>query len=124
MYRNTILKRVDCDMKALPLGAVEAFVLSQIDGRMTLEEIATITALEFAETAKIATRLRELGAAETEDARPIRRTPLRALAPEKKAPPARAKSTRPQAVSALSASTISKTAQTCSAAFSESWRAI
>src|SRR5512140_1988165 len=78
MYRNTILKPVDCDLRQLPLGAVEAFVLSQIDGRMMLDEIAAIAGLEFAETSRIAERLMELGAVEPADDPRARRVAMRA----------------------------------------------
>jgi DnaJ domain len=97
MYRNTILKPVECDLKQLPLGAVEAFVLSEIDGRMTLEEVATIAGLEFAETAQIVERLVELGAVEVAgETRASKRLSLRAGKKSTKAPPA-LRSQRPSA---------------------------
>jgi curved DNA-binding protein CbpA len=65
MNRSSILKRKDCDLKKLPLGAREAFVLSQLDGRLTLEEVGEIAGLELDETLKMAARLVELGAAST-----------------------------------------------------------
>jgi DnaJ domain/Tetratricopeptide repeat len=100
MYRNTILKPVACDLKQLPLGAVEAFVLSQIDGRLTLEEVATISGLEFGETSHIAEHLLELGAVEpSDDARP-RRVSLRASRRAAKEPPA-GRSVRPAAQKSL-----------------------
>src|SRR5947209_393719 len=78
MYRNTILRPVACDLRQLPLGAVEAFVLSQVDGRMMLDEIAVIAGLEFAETSRIAERLLELGAVEPADDPRSRRQAMRA----------------------------------------------
>ena len=63
MERSTILKPTGCDLTRLPLGALEAFVLSQVDGYLTLEEIAEVCSLELAQAATIADRLVELGAA-------------------------------------------------------------
>ena len=62
MDRTTILKPTECDLKRLPLGSVEAFVLSQLDGRLNLEEIAAIAGLELREAMRLAERLIELGA--------------------------------------------------------------
>src|SRR5262249_17958709 len=63
MDRLTILKPTGCDVKQLPLKAVEAFVLSQIDGRLTLDEIAEIAGLDFDDAVALARRLLEMGAA-------------------------------------------------------------
>ena len=75
MFRNTILKPNACDLRDLPLDAREAFVLTQIDGRSSLEEIAQIAGLELSETLRIAKRLEELGAVARTDGprRPSRR---------------------------------------------------
>jgi hypothetical protein len=62
MDRDTILTPADCELTRLPLDAIEAFVLSQIDGQLTLEEVGEITGLDFAKTARLAERLVELGA--------------------------------------------------------------
>ncbi len=62
MDRATILTPADCEVKQLPLAAVEAFVLSQIDGRLTLEELSEVSGLDFEKTAQLARRLVELGA--------------------------------------------------------------
>ncbi|MBX3222113.1 MAG: DnaJ domain-containing protein [Labilithrix sp.] len=76
MDRSTILKSTGCDLKRLPLGALEAFMLSQLDGELTLEEIAAICSLELADASRIATRLLELGAAcESEATRAPRSMP-------------------------------------------------
>lgn len=69
MHRTAVLKRTDCDLRKLPLGAREAFLLAQLDGRLTLEEVGEITGLAIEETSRIAARLVELGAASTLDAR-------------------------------------------------------
>ena len=59
---KTILSPAECDLRRLPLGALEAFVLSQFDGRSTLEEVAEIAGLELAAASGLAKRLVELGA--------------------------------------------------------------
>jgi curved DNA-binding protein CbpA len=53
---------VPCDQKTLPLGRVEAFVLSQIDGRSSVDELASLAALSVGEVARIVLLLHELGA--------------------------------------------------------------
>lgn len=63
MDRSTILNAARIDVKTLPLTAREAFVLSQVDGRATLEDIAEIVGLDFAAARAIAERLVDLGAA-------------------------------------------------------------
>ena len=62
MDRDTILLPADCELRRLPLDAIEAFVLSQVDGRLTLEEIGEVVGLDFVKTAQLAKRLVELGA--------------------------------------------------------------
>jgi tetratricopeptide (TPR) repeat protein len=86
MDRETILAPAQCDLKRLPLGALEAFVLSQVDGRMTLEEIAEIAGLDFPTARALAERLEGLGALITADPKNRRRSII------SKAPPARGKS--------------------------------
>jgi tetratricopeptide (TPR) repeat protein len=85
MDRETILTPAECDLKRLPLGALEAFVLSQVDGRMTLEEIAAIAGLDFGTARALAERLERLGALFAADPKNRRRSTT------SKAPP-RAKS--------------------------------
>ena len=68
MDRKTILSPAECDLRRLPLGALEAFVLSQFDGRLTLEEVAEIAGLELAAAAGLAKRLVQLGAVSTSGA--------------------------------------------------------
>lgn len=69
MDRKTIFARTSCELRQLPLDAVEAFVLSQVDGHSTLEEIGAIAGLDFVETSRLARRLVELGAVRSVDAR-------------------------------------------------------
>ncbi len=66
-----ILKPNDCDVRRLPLGALEAFILSRIDGHLDLDEIAEVTGLDSAQVQRAAKLLLELGAvSECEDSRP------------------------------------------------------
>lgn len=65
MERSTILEPTACDLTSLPLGSLEAFLLSQLDGQLTLEEVAAICSLELDQASKIAARLVDLGAAST-----------------------------------------------------------
>jgi hypothetical protein len=55
--RKTILSPTRCDPRTLPLGAVEAFFLSQVDGHLTLEEIAEIVGLELGTAITLAKQL-------------------------------------------------------------------
>lgn len=59
------MRPAPCEVTGLPLGALEAFVLSQVDGQSTLEEIASIAGLELAAATRLAERLVELGAVRT-----------------------------------------------------------
>ncbi|MDF2691742.1 MAG: hypothetical protein K0S65_125 [Labilithrix sp.] len=69
MNRLTILKLTGCDLKRLPLGAREAFFLSQLDGRLTVEEIAEVAGVELDEALRLAKLLVELGAVATLESR-------------------------------------------------------
>jgi tetratricopeptide (TPR) repeat protein len=60
--RLTILKPTRCDLKRLPLDAREAFILSQLDGQLTLDDLAQVAGLDFIEAARLARKLVELGA--------------------------------------------------------------
>jgi hypothetical protein len=67
-----------CDLKALPLGRVEAFVLSQVDGRSSLEDLASMTALSMSVVRRILHHLHDLGAIDLPGQprrRPSKRTP-------------------------------------------------
>jgi len=67
MDRDTILVPAECELRRLPLDAIEAFVLSQVDGRLTLEEIGEVAGLDFFKTAQLAKRLVELGAVKSRE---------------------------------------------------------
>jgi curved DNA-binding protein CbpA len=75
--RETILIPADCELRRLPLDAVEAFVLSQLDGRLTLEEIGEVVGLDLVKTLRLAERLIEVGAAKSVTRR-ASKTPPRA----------------------------------------------
>ena len=63
MNRTTVLKRTDRDWKTLPLGVRDAFVITQLDGRLTIEQVSEIVGLDTDELIEIAERLVEIGAA-------------------------------------------------------------
>lgn len=63
MTPETVLVRAECDLKRLPLDALEAFLLSQLDGQLTLAEVGEIAGLDAQRAERVATRLVELGAA-------------------------------------------------------------
>ena len=90
MDRETVLAPAPCDLKRLPLGALEAFVLSQVDGRMTIEEIAEIAGLDVTTALDLVRRLEQLGAVSAVEASHRRRG-----AGKSKAPP------RPKSVAAM-----------------------
>ncbi len=85
MDGKTILRASECDLRRLPLSALEAFVLSQVDGRATLEEIADVAGLEVEVATRLAERLVELGAAELDGRGRKTKSPPRR---KTKAPPA------------------------------------
>jgi hypothetical protein len=85
MDGKTILRASECDLRRLPLSALEAFVLSQVDGRATLEEIADVAGLEVEAATRLAERLVELGAAELDGRGRKTKSPPRR---KTKAPPA------------------------------------
>jgi hypothetical protein len=71
-------QRGSLDIKHLALGRVDGFILSQIDGRSSLEDLASLVGLSFAEVKEAVLRLRDLGAV---------RLPGRAPSRKSKAPP-------------------------------------
>lgn len=77
-----------CDLTKLPIGAVEGFVLSRIDGATTISELVAIVGLPADEVTRIVERLADVGAIDLPDytrkvEAPPARTPM---------PPARASS--------------------------------
>lgn len=63
MKPNTVLVSTGCDLRRLPLDASEVFLLSRLDGQLTLEEIGEIAGFEFDKARRLAERLIILGAA-------------------------------------------------------------
>jgi hypothetical protein len=57
-----IPQRRDVDVRTLPLGPLDAFVLSLVDGRMTVDEIASAASLSTEETHRLLHVLAERGA--------------------------------------------------------------
>ena len=61
--RETIPRRVEgIDIASLPLSPTDAFVLSQLDGTMTLDEIVIVTGMSLVDVRATLRRLEELGA--------------------------------------------------------------
>ena len=75
MHRRSILRTIPCDLKQLPIGAREAFVLSQVQGRCSAEDVAEVAGLEIGELLRVARRLVELGALAVDDDRPKTKRP-------------------------------------------------
>jgi curved DNA-binding protein CbpA len=85
VHRKSILRAVDIDRKKPPIGALEAFVLSQVQqarhGEAVAEEVAELTGLEIAELLRIARHLVEVGALAVDGEK--RRTKHPTVAPAK-----------------------------------------
>ena len=75
MHRRSILRTIPCDLKKLPIGASEAFVLSQVHGRSTAEDVAEAAGLELVELLVVVRKLVELGALSVDDDRPKTKRP-------------------------------------------------
>jgi len=58
---STVPSVLACDLKGLSLDRLEAFVLSQIDGSSSLDELASLAGLPIGEVRRIVRRLHELG---------------------------------------------------------------
>ena len=75
MRKNTVLVHVPCDVRRLPLNAFEGYLLSLVDGRLTLDELAEITGSTVAQITRHAAHLLDVGAVVVVDpARPARRS--------------------------------------------------
>ena len=74
------------DVRALPLGPEEAFVLSLVDGTLDLDSIATATGLERARVETHLSRLMDLGVVRTAPPRPAPTAPPRSPAATTAAP--------------------------------------
>lgn len=71
------------DVRALPLGALEGFLLSRVDGAMTLAELGEMTGLGAEAVTDIVQRLVSLGAVAWKNAPPASVRPPRAPAAER-----------------------------------------
>ena len=69
MHRRSILRSIPCDLEKLPIGALEAFILSQVHERSAAEEVAEATGLELSDLARVVRRLAELGALSVDEAK-------------------------------------------------------
>jgi tetratricopeptide (TPR) repeat protein len=69
------------DVRSLPIGPLEALVLSRVDGTRTREEIATSVGCSFEAVARILERLAELGAVRFEGSASAERVERRVPAP-------------------------------------------
>jgi DnaJ-domain-containing protein 1 len=88
MDRRTVLKMTGCDLKGLPVGVRAAFVLSQLDGYLSLEEIAEVVGFELDEVLELGKLLVEVGAVVEVTARaPVRTRPETAPRPDPRAEP-------------------------------------
>jgi tetratricopeptide (TPR) repeat protein len=83
VHRKSILRLVACDLKKLPIGALERFVLSQVHGHAVAEEVADVTGLELSELFRVARHLVDLGALSVDGERAKTKRPT--MAPQKKA---------------------------------------
>lgn len=96
MRPDTILVPTGCDVRRLPLDAAEAFLLSRLDGHLTLEEIGEIAGLGFDKARRLAERLVILGAVR---AKGTSASPPPATAPSTDGPPKRRIDPRAEAAS-------------------------
>jgi tetratricopeptide (TPR) repeat protein len=97
LQASSVPSRLPCDLKTLPLRTVDAFVLSQIDGRTSIDELASLVALPLGEAGRIVLRLHELGAIEL-PGRPRPRPPEKAPPPPPRRPSGRLRSLLSQRV--------------------------
>ena len=78
MDKNTILHPEPCDVTRLQLTALEAFFLSQVDGKLKLFEVAELSFYDVDNAIRLARRLVEMGAVSAStrsSARPARHDP-------------------------------------------------
>jgi curved DNA-binding protein CbpA len=75
VHRKSVLRLVACDLKKLPIGALERFVLSQVHGHAVAEDVAEVTGLELSELFRVARHLVDLGALSVDGERPKTRRP-------------------------------------------------
>jgi DnaJ domain len=81
-----------CDVRALPIGPQEAFLLSRIDGATTEADLAMLTGLPASSVQAAIDRLLLLGAISLDGVPPPAKAPVPPPAPPASPPPERAKS--------------------------------
>jgi hypothetical protein len=92
MKPRSVLVRLECDLRRLPIDAKEAFLVSQLDGKITLEEASELMGVSVDEVIRLAGRLSSLGAV----SEPLERRSSRPRAPVKRVDPrAEIESVRP-----------------------------
>ena len=74
-YEGALTLVSGVDVRALPIGPTEAFVLSRIDGQSSPTEIAVATGLSLAQVDEALNLLLALGAVESSERRPSRLAP-------------------------------------------------
>jgi hypothetical protein len=84
VHRKSILRTVACDLKKLPIGALETFVLSQVHGGSTAEDVAEVTGLELSELFRVARTLVDLGALSVDGEKGKTKRPTAAPGPGKR----------------------------------------
>jgi hypothetical protein len=94
MHRRSILRSVACDLKKLPIGALEAFVLSQVHGHSAAEDVAEAVGLELGELLRVAQRLVELGALSVDGEKAKTKRPAPPSSRRTSSPPALSKATK------------------------------
>lgn len=82
MDKNTILRPEPCDATRLSLTALEAFFLSQVDGRLKLFEVAELSFYDVDNAIQLARRLVEMGAVSV----PTKRTAGKSMVPSRHDP--------------------------------------
>ena len=83
VHRKSVLRKVTSDPKKLPIGALEAFVLSQVRGQAIAEDVAEATGLELSEFFRLARHLVDLGALSVDGEKHKTKRPT--MAPSKEA---------------------------------------
>jgi hypothetical protein len=96
---ETVISTLDCDIRALQLSATEAFVLSRIDGKTSLQDLAESLGMGFEQAAAIVARLAELKAVATEEPTSRYSTTFRGRTERARAKSDPARSLRPKPVS-------------------------
>jgi curved DNA-binding protein CbpA len=95
MHRKSILRTLPCDVKKLPIGALEAFVLSQVHGDASVEDVAAASGMEIDDLVRVATKLAECGALSVDGKKSRTRAPPPPASRRATVAPARKRETSP-----------------------------